>query len=214
MSLREPQRPEGFTLIEVLIVVGIIGVLLALLLGVLPLIKIRANNTATRALIRDVENALNHYKSTHGTYPLKPGSSTMLWDNGASPYAPQFFQSDCAPLGTQASGAESNKDLLKLLNDTGYKPPLNQMRNGELTDYFGTPLVFRFLVVQKGSGSDAVRQESVYIWSYGHNRRNDTPAQPVFVNLGLPVYDQVETDALETLPPAGADDLSSWRPEP
>lgn len=215
MSLRAPQRHGGFTLIEVLIVVGIIGVLLGFLLGVLPFVKIRANNAATLVLIDDVERALIHYRSTHASYPLKPGSSTMLWDNGSSLYAPLFYQSDCAPLGAQASGVESNKDLIKLLNDTGcYKPPLSRMRNGELIDYFGTPLLFRFLVVQKGSGPDAVRQEPVYIWSYGHNRRNDTPAQPVFANLGLPVYDQAEADKLEAQPPQSADDLSSWRSAP
>jgi prepilin-type N-terminal cleavage/methylation domain-containing protein len=53
---------RGFTLIEMLIVVGIIGILLGLTLTVLGYALRRKNETATRVLIGDLTKALENYR--------------------------------------------------------------------------------------------------------------------------------------------------------
>lgn len=202
----------GFTLLEMLVVIGIIAVLLGLLLPAVWLAVKKKNETATRVLITDLTAALVNYKSQEGTYPLQPGSSTKLSDDGTGTYAPKFYQSPCAALNAPASGAETNKALVALLKNTGkFNALLSRIVNGELLDYFGRPLVVRFLVVQHGSGAAATHDESVYIWSYGSNGKNEVKAQPVCVNGGLPDYDNAEAANIEGSPGSDADDLTSWR---
>lgn len=201
----------GFTLVEMLVVVGIIGLLLGILLPVIALAIRKKNETATHALIVDLTAALQNYKASEGgTYPLQPGSSTKLYDDGSGTYAPKFYQSPCAPFGAPASGSETNKALVAHLQNTGkYKALMSRIVNGELLDYFGQPIVVRFLVAQHGSGADATHEERAFIWSYGYNGKNEVKAQSVFANAGLPDYDNTEAASIEGSP--DADDLTNWR---
>jgi type II secretory pathway pseudopilin PulG len=196
-----------------LVVIGIIAVLLGLLIPAVWLAVKRKNETATHALITDLNAALVNYRSHEGgTFPLQPGSSTKLYDDGTGTYAPKYYQSPCAALNAPASGSETNKDLIALLRGTGkFNALMSRIVNGELLDYFGRPLVVRFLVVQHGSGADATREERVFIWSYGANGKNEVKAQSVYVNTGLPDYDNAEAANIEGSPGSDSDDLTSWR---
>ncbi len=60
---------RGFTLIEMLTVIAIIGVLCALLFPVFSTIQRSAKETATRAQIKTLETALSAYEFDWGVYP-------------------------------------------------------------------------------------------------------------------------------------------------
>ncbi|MBX3468944.1 MAG: type II secretion system protein [Planctomycetes bacterium] len=64
-----PGRARGFTLIEVLCVIAIIGILVALLASGLSSAKTKAKDKATRALVGKVKTALENYFSEFRDYP-------------------------------------------------------------------------------------------------------------------------------------------------
>lgn len=60
----------GFTLIELLIVIAIIGVLSALLMANFVGIRQRARDAQRKSDVRQIQSALEFYRSDKGTYPL------------------------------------------------------------------------------------------------------------------------------------------------
>lgn len=81
-------RQHGFTLIEIMIVVVIIGLLAGLVaVNLIPQAE-KAKRTAARASMKQIENALEMYKLDTGKYP---GSDSGLQElirpsNGQPPY--------------------------------------------------------------------------------------------------------------------------------
>lgn len=84
---------SGFTLIEILVVITIIGILLALLLPAINGVRVRARVAQVRTEIAALESAVATFKTQYGT---EPPSSITIWEtptaaNGwasASPSAP------------------------------------------------------------------------------------------------------------------------------
>lgn len=76
MSGRSSRR--GFTLIEILVVVAIVGLLGSLLLVAQSGVRERAAISRARAELGLLAEALERYRATHGDYPWMPaaGSST------------------------------------------------------------------------------------------------------------------------------------------
>ncbi len=59
----------GFTLVEMLTVVAIIGILAALMAGAMVSVRARVQKAAISAEIKQLEMALEAYKTTYGEYP-------------------------------------------------------------------------------------------------------------------------------------------------
>jgi len=66
------KNKKGFTLIEVLIVVSIIGLLASIVLASVSAFRSRGRDTRRLADIRQIQGALEFYYSTNGSFP--PGT--------------------------------------------------------------------------------------------------------------------------------------------
>ena len=74
---------KGFTLIELLIVIAIIGILSSLLMVNFIGVRQRARDAQRKADIRQLQSALELYRSDVGSYPATSGSTYYL--NNTSP---------------------------------------------------------------------------------------------------------------------------------
>ena len=76
------KKSKGFTLIELLIVLAIIGVLTSFLMANILNARLRARDAQRKADLRQVQAALELYRSDQGSYPPAPlpscGSSLVM----------------------------------------------------------------------------------------------------------------------------------------
>jgi len=70
----------GFTLVELLVVLGIIALLAALAVGVSQSLRAKGRADRTRTLIEKVETGLVEYKETIGTWPPALGTTASATD--------------------------------------------------------------------------------------------------------------------------------------
>lgn len=91
-------RAKGFTLIELLIVIAIIGVLSSLLMANFIGIRQRARDAQRKADLRQVQSALELYRSDQASYPTTanfPACGAALTASGST-----YMQKvPCDPLG-------------------------------------------------------------------------------------------------------------------
>ncbi len=64
------RRRGGFSMIELMVVVGVMVILAGLLIGSLPGIQSRINRGKVEAFIAELEGGLSKYQIDHGSYPL------------------------------------------------------------------------------------------------------------------------------------------------
>jgi len=84
------QRPRGFTLVELITVVAILGILMTLTVGAVQGVRNYVARSATREIFAALDAALQQYYNDWGKYPMYPSFSTTDADFGpvAVAYAP------------------------------------------------------------------------------------------------------------------------------
>ena len=63
------RRNIGFTLVELLVVIGIILILMGLVLAVVPMAKLQAQNVTASGVARNIVVAVNGYHADYGKFP-------------------------------------------------------------------------------------------------------------------------------------------------
>ena len=94
---------KGFTLVELLIMVGIIGILATLLMANFIGVRQRARDAQRKSDIRQIQSALELYRSDIGSYPALlystncPTSSSLTGGNPVNTYMQKI---PCDPSGS------------------------------------------------------------------------------------------------------------------
>ena len=76
----------GFTLVEMLTVIAIIGILAALMSGAMVAVRARVQKAAISAELKQLEMALEAYKTTYGEYPPDGTDANMVRRHLAKAY--------------------------------------------------------------------------------------------------------------------------------
>ena len=141
---------RGFTMIELLTVIAVIGILMALLLPVLANVRRNAKETATRTLIKSIETAVAAYEFDWGVFPpdglgtaapaLTPAGGSYTVTNSNALY--YFLTTPFRITNTAAKGEVwASKDTGPYLD----VPVRNQKINGgntDIIDVWGRPLQY------------------------------------------------------------------------
>jgi len=93
---------SGFTLIELLVTVTIIGILSSIAIFGLSSTRQKAQDTSYLSSIRDLQLALEAYKSVNGSYPDAGAEGSATYISNANNFTPNFIAK--LPTGTSQTG--------------------------------------------------------------------------------------------------------------
>ena len=106
------------------VVIAVIAILVAILLPVLAAARKKGKEAATGAMIKNLGDALEHYRADWGNYPIRYNPATphsgSIFDNGVG-NDPGYFQTPCSGSGVTITRPTGGYSLPKTM------PP---MQNG------------------------------------------------------------------------------------
>ncbi len=133
--LKNKLRTRGFTLIELIIVIAIIGILSGIILATLQNARVKARNVAKNALVREYIKAAELYYSHNGVYPYSNVEDFQVYCLGTGNVG-----GGCFELGTIISPGEiggEDTDLNARFNTyLAGPPPSNTPAPGVGSQYY------------------------------------------------------------------------------
>jgi general secretion pathway protein G len=162
-SLRAPReasrgslRCAGFTLMELLTVIAIIGVLMGLIIGAAKYAQTKGAVSRAQTEIAYMEAALEHYKGDNGVYPTTPSAYppsklAPVYGNSATLYT---------KLTTPKTYMTFKANQLVTVGGVTY-----------IVDPFGGPYNY----YNSPGSADQMNQATFDLWSYGPSGTNGAP---------------------------------------
>ena len=84
MRIKETIKNKGFTMVELLVVISIIGILATLLLANYNATRSRARDVQRKSDLRNIQTALRIYYNDEGEYPTSGAAGSIKGCDGAS----------------------------------------------------------------------------------------------------------------------------------
>ncbi|MBN1916699.1 MAG: prepilin-type N-terminal cleavage/methylation domain-containing protein [Verrucomicrobia bacterium] len=175
-NTRHRTAPAGFTLVELLVVIAVIGILAGLIFGAVTSSQQRAKIVNTRSFVGQIDAALTMFKSDFGHPPydsLTAGETTndkewiRLWLTG--------LKDNGDPDDTGANAVRSNplwgggpyiEPDPKMLGDCKNTDETESYKNAML-DMWGNPIYFQFKDADGGTDKPIFNIDRWDIWSLG-----------------------------------------------
>lgn len=162
--MKNARRQNGFTLIEILVVLVIIMILVGIIIGAAKFAQTKAARSRAQSEMAMMETALESYKNDNGVYP--PSTSSRQTVSGISG-AIEIANSGSL-YAALVAGPNNPKTYFT------FKP--NQIRaisttETNIIDPFGIPYNY----YRAGGTDTATNGVSFDLWSYGPDNHNDTP---------------------------------------
>lgn len=88
MTARNRRRQQGFTLVEMLVVIGIIALLISILIPAMSAVRVAAKVASTKSLISTLCSAIERYREDLRYYPGPLDDYTILTANTPAPLNP------------------------------------------------------------------------------------------------------------------------------
>ena len=136
-NTRLPSRQHGFTLMELLVVVTVIGVVVGLVLQGAGYAQKKAARSRAEAEIAALSAALENYKSDIGDYPSGTNTTNTSSGNNAflraklAPKSMKVYFEFSKKMGTNSNISETNQSILDPFgNAYGYQYPGDSTRSG------------------------------------------------------------------------------------
>ena len=101
--------PQGFTLVEIMIVVAIIALLAAIAIPNVLRGRTTANEAAAVGNLRALVSSLEMYRSVYQAYPAN--WKTNMYDNVDPDFGPPSFNKDLSPGGATVQGFNYDYDV-------------------------------------------------------------------------------------------------------
>jgi len=177
--------PRGFTLIELMVVVAIIGILIGILLPVLGAVRRRARRVQIHSLVKECELACGNYRLEYHQFPWVPPTQVkpkmLAGKDDEVEIKTHNVYSELKGLGPNVNTRQDYLGSVKsqFVTDLG--------SGKTLVDRWGTEILFRL---------DPDGLEPV-VWSCGANKVDDTNFHEYFAG---------ETTKYDYTPPAVHDD--------
>ncbi len=155
------RKREGFTLIELMVVIAIIGILMGILMPVLGAVRRRAQMVQVSSLVKECELACANFRMEYGQHPWTkpPAAKTKMEDD------PDNVEILTYDVYKELKG---RGDLINSVQDYLGKIPTKFVKDkgdgDTLVDLWGSVIVFR--VNPEGMAP--------VIWSFGQNKVDET----------------------------------------